>query len=315
MDELPSDRGPLHETEGVAQTVPHAAVMVTEPSNSDAPEGRLVHRALEHLRAHPAYLKVCGPLAAATIPDDAADPTPIIEPLPTTRDGLILDGHERWAVARRQDRQTLPCVEYEMTDEEALAFMLHKHRSQDRWNDFCRIVLALALEPHLRARARERQSQGGKDKLSSNLTKAMPIDVRKSIACAAGVGAVNITKVKQLLKTITPEVHDALRRGDVAIHRAWQWRVLPPNRQNEELNKHVNGKSIKHAIRHDIDELLRNHEARQDNVLSVEQFAERLARLAGDALANVTLLVIEIPVSVIVVTPDLHDRLLAEKRL
>ena len=222
VDELPSDRGPLHETEGVAQTVPHAAVMVTEPSNSAAPEGQLVERALDQLRAHPVYLDVCGPLAASPVPNDAAEFSPIIEPLLTTRDGLILEGHERWAMARQQDRRTMACVEYDLSEEEALKFMLNKCCRQDRLNDFCRIVIALALEPYWRSRARERQRKEGKNKLLSKLTKGNPIDVRAELARAAGVGAGNITKVKQLLKTITPAVQDALRRGDVTIHRAWQ---------------------------------------------------------------------------------------------
>ncbi len=309
----PSGRGPLHEAEGVAQTVPHAAVMVTEPSNSAAPEGQLVERALDQLRAHPVYLEVCGPLASSTTPHAQADLSPIIEPLLTTRDGVILDGYELWAVARRQGRRTLPCLEYDLSEEETLTFMLNKHRRKDRWNTFCRIVIALALEPHLRARARERQSQGGKDKLSSNLTKAMPIDVRKSIACAAGVGAVNITKVKQLLKTTSPEVHEALRRGEVTIHRAWTWHCLPKKRQNEELNKYINGKSVRHDINNTIDCLLRNHQDRQDNGLSIEQFTDRLAHAAPGVLGNVKLLVTDIPGPAVVVTRDLYDQLMGEK--
>ncbi len=109
--------------------------------------------------------------------------------------------------------------------------------------------MALALEPHLRARARERQRQGGTGTLSSKLTKGHAIDVRAELARAAGVGAGNVTKVKQLLKTATPAVRDALRRGDVSIHRAWLWRDRPPNRQNQELKKFLTGKDIKQTIR------------------------------------------------------------------
>ncbi len=127
--------------------------------------------------------------------------------------------------------------------------MLEQHRRSERMNDFCRIVMALALEPHLRARARERQRQGGTGTLSSNLTKGHAIDVRAELARAAGVGDGNVTKVKQLLKTAAPAVYDALRRGKVKIDRAWQWRDRPPNRQNEELNKFLTGKNIKHTIR------------------------------------------------------------------
>ena len=297
----------------MAQTMPQGGV--TKPNDSAALEGRLVQRAVEQLRAHPVYLKVCGSLAAARISNDQLDSTPIIEPLLITRDGLILDGHERWAVARHQGRKALPCIEYDLSEEQALTFMLHKHRRSERINDFCRIVMALALEPHLRERARERQRQGGKMKLSSNLTKDHAIDVRAELARAAGVSAGNVTNVKRLLETITPEVHEALRCGKVKIYKAWKWHRLPKKRQNEELNKHLNGKSIKQAIDSTIEYLLRKHEDGQDNGLSIERFADRLAHAAREGLRNVKLLLSDLPGPAVVVTRDLYDQLMGEKRL
>ena len=277
------------------------------------PEGRLVDHALAELRAHPVYLKICGPLAAATIPDDQADFAPIIEPLLVTRDGLILDGHEHLALARHQGRKNLPCLEYDLNEEDALTFMLRKHRRTHRLNDFCRIVMALTLEPYWRDRARERQCKGGKEKLSSNLTEAKPIDVRAEVARAAGVGAGNVTKVKQLLKSVIPKVYDALRRGEVTIHRAWQWRVLPPNRQNAELNKFINGKNARQSMDGTIECLLSNHEDHRDNGLSIEHFADRLAHAAPGVLGNVKLRVTDIPGPAVVVTRDLYDQLMGEK--
>ncbi len=313
MADLTPVRDPLHGTEGTVHTVPQT-ILITTPDGPTAPELRLVHCSLEQLRAHPVYLKVCGPLTTATIPRRPADRTPIIEPLLTTQDGLILDGHERWALARQQGRPTLPCIEYDLTDDEALIFMLDKHRRSERLNDFCRIVMALALEPYWRTRAREHQRQGGAGKLSSKLTKADTIDVRVELARAAGVGTGNVTKVKQLLATTTPRVHDALRQGAVKIHRAWQWRHLPPNLQNEELKKYRNRKDNGHAIRQTIWHLLHKHRTPQDNVLSFEQFAARLTRPARRALANATLLVAERPGPTIVVTRDLYDHVLGETR-
>ena len=107
----------------------------------------------------------------------------------------------------------MACIEYDFGSEAALLFMLDKHRPADRLNAFCRIAMALALEPYWRARARQRQCQGGAEKLSSTLTKASAIDVRAEIARAAGVGAGNVTKVKQLLETTIPAMRDAPARG------------------------------------------------------------------------------------------------------
>ena len=273
-----------------------------------APEGRLVHRAPEQLRPHPVYLDVCGPIATGKIPHGPAEPIPVIAPLLTTRDGLILDGHTRWQLALQEGRPSVACIEYDLTDEQALQFMLDQHRRADRLNAFGRIVMALQLEPHRRAQARERQRQGGTEKLSSTLTKADAIDVRAEIARAAGVGAGNVTKVKQLLETVTPAVRDALRRGEVSIHRAWQWRQLGPDRQNEELDQYRHGKDINHTIRH----LLRKHKDEQDKVLTIEQLTARLAGPARDGLADATLHVVDLPGPALIVTRDLYEHLLEE---
>ena len=62
---------------------------------------------------------------------------------------------------------------------------------------------------------------------SSNLTNDTHKDVRKDIARLAGVSTGNVTKVKQILDSVTPEVQERLLRSEVSIHRAWQWRTRP----------------------------------------------------------------------------------------
>ena len=197
-------------------------------------ESRLVDRAPEELHPHPVYLKVRGPIRGSKGRQPPSYSATLAEPVAITRAGLILDGYTRWQLAAREGRPSVACIEYELSDEQALTFMLEKHRRSDWLNDFCRILLALQLEPHWRARAR--QHQAGAGKLSSQLTKAGPIDVRAEIARAAGVGAGNVTKVKQLLETATPAVREALRRGEIRIHRAWQWRQLGADQQNQQLH-------------------------------------------------------------------------------
>lgn len=287
--------------------MPRAAVAAVTDAFTDL-EGRLVHRTPEQLRPHPVYLDVCGPIAKEETPNDLAESTPVIAPLLTTRDGLILDGHRRWAVARRQHRRTLACIEYDLTDEQALLFMLEKHRRADRLNAFGRTVMALQLEPHWRAQARERQRQGGTRKLSSNLTEAGAIDVRAEIARAAGVGAGNVTKVKQLLETATPAVRDALRRGEISIHRAWQGRQLGPDKQNARLDQYRSRKDINHTIRH----LLRKHRNEQDKAFTIEQLTTWVAGPAQGPLGNATLLVVDLPGPAFIVTRDLYEHLLKE---
>ena len=57
------------------------------------------------------------------------------------------------------------------------------------------------------------------DPPSSNLTNDPRRDVRKDIARIAGVSTGNVTKTKQLLDSVIPEVREWLLRGEVSIHR------------------------------------------------------------------------------------------------
>jgi hypothetical protein len=97
--------------------------------------------------------------------------------------------------------------------------------------------LALELEPGFKEKARANQRVGGQNKGSSNLTEAETLDVRRKIAAAAGVSVGNVTKVKQLTITAHSEIVQALRTGEIRIHRAWQWSKLAAEKQREELRQ------------------------------------------------------------------------------
>ena len=71
-----------------------------------------------------------------------------------TRDRTIIDGYCRWELARRQGRATVTCIEYDLSEEEALRWLLHKHRRVEGLNAFCRILLALDLVPWFTEQAR-----------------------------------------------------------------------------------------------------------------------------------------------------------------
>ena len=278
---------------------------VTTTGSRACVESRLVDRAPEELHPHPVYLKVRGPIRGSEGRQTPSYSATLAEPVAITRAGLILDGYTRWQLAAREGRPSVACIEYDLTDEQALTFMLKQQCRPDRLNAFGRIVMALTLEPHWRARARQRQRQGSTRKLSSTLTKADPIDVRAKIARAAGVGAGNVTKVGQLLETATPAVREALRRGEIRIHRAWQWRQLEPDRQNEQLHQYRHRKDIRHTIRH----LLRKHQDEQEKVLTIEQFAGLIAKPTQGGLTHATLIVADLPGPAIIVTRDLYETL------
>jgi hypothetical protein len=157
------------------------------------------------------------------------------EPLAITRERIVIDGYARWELTRLKRRLLLPCVEYELTEEEAIRWLLQKHRRSNGMNDFCRILLARELEPCLKAKALSNQRYGRRIKGSSNSTEDATVDVRKEIAAAAGVSVGNVTKVKQLEGIGHPELSEALRCSEVSIHRAWKWSTESPDRGTEDL--------------------------------------------------------------------------------
>jgi hypothetical protein len=70
------------------------------------------------------------------------------------------------------------------------------------------------------------------------------------------VSAGNVSKVKQLLRDAIPELHDALRLGEIRISRAAAWAKTSPTVQRHRLNDHRNGRGIHRTIRR----LLKKHE-------------------------------------------------------
>ncbi len=190
-------------------------------SQPDRLQGRLVTCRVEELRSHAAYERhrfAVSPSRLSALAERGE--FAFHDALIITRSRTIVDGYCRWDLARRQGRTTVTCIEYDLTEEEALHWLLYRHRRLEGLNAFCRILLALDLELWFRERARVNQSAGGRSKGSSNLTEAERVDVRSEIAAAAGVSLGNVTKVKQLMLTACTELQDALRNGEVSIHRA-----------------------------------------------------------------------------------------------
>jgi hypothetical protein len=50
------------------------------------------------------------------------------EPFVITQNGIVVDGYARWELARRQGCQTILCLEYDLTDEESLRWLIQSHR-------------------------------------------------------------------------------------------------------------------------------------------------------------------------------------------
>jgi hypothetical protein len=202
-------------------------------------EGRTVVRSLQELRIHPALEETgfCAFLPELQEVARCQDPVLPEQPVLVTHTGVILAGHGRWRMAVSRGVPTIECLEYTLTDEEALQFMLSLQKRRNRWNPFIRIRLALKLEGALQQRALAHMQMGGKYKGSATLPKAAQIDVREQIAAIAGAGGRNVSKVKEILTKGHPRILGELANGSISINRAHQFCRIPFAKQLEALTE------------------------------------------------------------------------------
>ena len=157
------------------------------------------------------------------------------EPIVITRDRKILDGYARLELARQWGRDIVLCIEHDLSEEESVRWLVETHLPHRGLNAYCRTLLALDLEQSLKDKARANQKSGGRNKGSSNLTEAKTLDVRAEISAIAHVSTGNVTKVKRLRETAHAEVEQAVRTGEISIHKAWQWSGEASDKQLENL--------------------------------------------------------------------------------
>jgi len=275
--------------------------------------GRLVTCHPDELHPHPSYIRHnlavhARQLSAVAELGDLA----FREPLVITQDHIILDGFARWTLARLQGRSTLACIEYQMSEAEALQNILQRQRRSSSLNDFIRICLALELEPFLKSKGRAKQQAGGQNKGSSILTEAERLDVRKEIARIAGVSVGNVTKVKQLMVTAHSDIIKALREKELSIHRAWLWRKLSPEEQMERLWLNQSKKGIARTIRH----LLSPYLPKSSPVVTeLQDLIKLVSALQMGTLGSVRVISINIPGMAIFVTEELLRTLEAQEEL
>ncbi len=273
---------------------------------------RLIICPVDSLRPHPGYVRHHIAVPASQLSPLAESGYLVFrEPLTITRDRTILDGYARWQLARLQGRPTLPCLEYDLPEVEALQWLLQKHRRSNGLNDFSRILLALELEPLLREQARSHQQLGGQQKGSSNLTEADRLDVRSRIAAAAGVSTGNLSKARHLISDAHPHVLEALRSGEVSIHRASLW-LRTPEKQLDQFRLYQNRRGITRTI----GSLQRRHRFPPgDGPLDLRRIAGALAAVSPEQRENVFVAEVKIPGNVLLLSPALRQTLTRQGEL
>ena len=270
--------------------------------------GRLITCSVDQLHPHPSFVRhnlvpATHELSALAERGELA----FREPLTITQDHSILDGYARWQLACTQGRTSLPCLQYDLSKEEALLWLLQKQQRSPGLNDFSRIRLTLELEPWFKQRARSNQQVGGHRKGSSNLTEADKLDVRSEIAAAAGVSVANVSKVKRLLQEGAPGLLQALREGEVSIHRASVW-LQTPEKQLDQLSLHKN----RHGITKTIGSLLHAHRLPHpagEEQLDLHRIGNALAAMDAERKTSILVGTIQTPGKVLLLSNELLQAL------
>jgi hypothetical protein len=173
----------------------------------------------------------------------------VTDPILITTNGTILSGFGRWRSAVFNGRFEINCIEYPLSEDESLQFILNHHQTRRGWNDFVRIRLALTLKSSFRQRALDNMRAGGKFKGLANLPDVQRIDVRQQIADIAAVCSRNVGDVETILETAHPRLIEALQNGTLRINRALQFCRLPRAEQLEPFIRYSEDRATNKVIR------------------------------------------------------------------
>jgi hypothetical protein len=274
-------------------------------------EGRPVLRSPEQLRLHPA-LDELGWTGVIDELNDAARLTnpSVTEPILITTNGTILAGFGCWRLAVFEHKHEIHCIEYPLSEDESLQFILLHHQTRSGWNAFVRIRLALTLEPNLQQRALDNMRAGGKCKGSANLPEAQHIEVRQEIARAAGVCARNVSNVRTILKVAHPRLIEALLNSTLKINRAIQFCKFPRTEQLEHFIRYSEERATNKVIRRSVAQPKEKQAS-----LDVDAILDVLKQQQAQQPGSVAIRVGRHKCTVVLIGQDLLAGLLSQKEL
>jgi hypothetical protein len=169
------------------------------------------------------------------------------EAVEITTTGTILDGYAQWKKALDAHCSQILCIEYSLTDEQAIEWLLRRHRRRNGWNKYCRTVVVLELENKFRQEVANQRAGGQKKGPLSDLKKGEETHVRSKLAKLAHVCEAYIDYVKQLRKEAHPSILQALERGEISIHWAWTLLTFSKSEQSEILENRRTAKAVRVA--------------------------------------------------------------------
>ena len=182
-------------------------------------------------------------------------------PVIVNEDMVVIDGHNRQRLCEQHGLPYQMAVfSFEnMLEAKQWALDTQKgRRNLDKWELG---KIALRLKPDIEARAKENMSAGGGDQKSEDAKSGLatlpnpisPVDTRKELADAVGLGERTMGKVMQIDEHAPTAVKEALDSGDLSINQGYnitrQVRELPEEQREEAAALAVELEKAKKEIR------------------------------------------------------------------
>lgn len=189
-------------------------------------------------------------------------------PVIVNEDMVIVDGHNRQKLCQQHG------IPYEMAVFsfvdllEAKQWVLDTQKGRRNLDKWELGKIALKLKPDIEARAKANMSAGGQayrpsEEGSATLPNLPPVDTRKELADAVGLGERTMGKVMQIGEHAPPAVKEALDSGDLSINQGYnitrQVRDLPEERREEAAALAVELEKAKKEIRQGDEDSARRH--------------------------------------------------------
>ena len=167
-------------------------------------------------------------------------------------DLVVIDGHNRKSLCDKHGLpyQMLVFAFDDLLEAKQWALDTQKgRRNLDKWELG---KIALRLKPDIEARAKE--NMGTRTDLSATLPKGSdPVDTRKELADAVGLGERTMGKVMQIDEHTPAAVREALDSGDLSINQGYnitrQVQELPEEQREEAAAQAVELEKAKKEIR------------------------------------------------------------------
>lgn len=172
-----------------------------------------------------------------------------------TWNGYIIDGHNRYEIAKKWNLEYETESKHFKNENEAKIWMILNQVGRRNISKYVRSELVLILEDEYKILAKENLSIAGASyspkegcQISDKVTK--PIDTKKELAKVANVSHDTIMRVKKIQEKAPEEVKEKLRTGEVSINQAYQEIKKEEKKQEiEERRKEIKEGLVLHELK------------------------------------------------------------------